>query len=133
MNERETKRFLRLVENRLGWAPENLHARRATEAKVASKSEENPLYSYRNLALAVELLAREKQSRSPLGVFTHVGRALESAREQEPDIEAKIREAISIESHRGDPDGWVVRFARATGWWRTEAYKEWRNEQAKPR
>ena len=134
LRDANAKGFCRMVENRLGWAPENQFARKATVDKVAAKVESNPeLYTWQNLALAVELLAREKVARSPLGVFAHVERALKVAKEKDDDLETQIQEAIRIESHRGDPDGWIIRFARSTGWWRAEAYKEWRNEQAKPR
>lgn len=132
--ERNARSYIRLVENRLGWAPFNRFSPRSVVISVLKKQDTNPeLYTWDNLRVAVELLAREHESRSPLGVFHHVERALKLAREDDSDLEKNIQRALQTERHRGDPDGWVVRFARTTGWYRTEAYKEWQREQAKPR
>lgn len=121
--------FVRLVETRLGWVPPHTGFNRyvAEAAKVKRKVATNPdLYTWRNLQLAVELLAREKQPRSPLGVFAHVPRAEEKAVESEDDLELAIREATAYEQGRGDPHGWVTRFARATGTYRAQALTEWK-------
>lgn len=121
--------YCKLVENRLGWVPPTgapFRQYRAEAAKVKRKIATNPdLYTWENLRLAVELLAREKQSRTPLGVMAHVDRALDLALDREHDVEQLIREAISYESHRGDPAGWITRFARATGAYRAQALAEW--------
>lgn len=127
MIPRDTRRFMLMVQNRLGWVPTNDFALEATEKKVAARMAEQPVtYNLRNLTLAVELLAREKETRSPLGVFAHVPRALSLARETESDIETLIHEAVRTELALGDPDGWVVRFARAIGPYRADVYDEWR-------
>lgn len=123
--------FCQLVENKLGWAPPgHLPAFRRYQieaAKVKRKIATNPgLFTWRNLELAVELLWRERQPRTPIGVFAHVERAVEKAVVSEEAVELQIREALKIEEHRGDPDGWVTRFARATGAFRREAFEEWR-------
>lgn len=122
--------FCKVVENRLGWAPPagpGWKQYSPEAAKVKRKVATNPsLYSWDNLLLAVELLVREKKSRSPLGVFAHVERALDLALDKDDDIEVLIREAVAYEQHRGDPDGWVTRFARATGGYRALALAEWR-------
>lgn len=125
--------YCRIVENRLGWVPPSgpEWKRYIAEAgKVTRKIRTNPeLYTWKNLLLAVELLVREKEPRTPVGVFAHVERAVGMAREDDSDIETKIREALKFETRRGDPHGWVVRFARAHGAWRTEAYREWEYER----
>lgn len=120
--------FCKVVENRLGWRPPDLGwrsyipAARVVRRKIAS----NPrLYTWENLLLAVELLAREKQPRSPAGVFAHVERALERKREDDSDVEKRIQHAVGIEAGRGDPEGWGVRFARAMGPFRLELIEEW--------
>lgn len=123
--------FCELVEGRLGWeVPTRLPRWRAmtTEAgKVNKKIATNPtLYTWDNLCLAVELLAREKLSRSPVGVFSHVDRALDLALDSEHDVEDQIREAVTYETRRGDPHGWGTRFARASGHYRRLILAEWR-------
>lgn len=128
---RNASEFCKLVENRLGWAPPanvRPYQRYMREAnKVMTRVETNPaLYTWENLALAVELLARERTARTPVGVFAHVERALEMRRDPEDDIETRIREVVAYETERGDPDGWVVRFARAEGPYRAEALDEWK-------
>lgn len=122
--------FCQLVENTLGWAPPPgpaFRAYRAEAAKVKRKQATNPdLYTWDNLRLAVALLAREKKARTPWGVFAHVERALDLALDADDDLETQIREAIAYETRRGDPAGWVPRFARATGGYRDQALREWR-------
>lgn len=125
--------FCELVEMRLGWEiPHRANRPRwkqvVTEAaKVNRKQAENPsLYTWTNLQLAVELLRREKKSRSPVGVFAHVQRALDLALDDESDLEYEIRKVVTYEEQRGDPDGWAVRFARATGPYRRRLLDEWR-------
>ncbi len=129
MTIRTATQYIELVENRLGWeSPEGPQfLRYQPEArKVTLKMTTDPeLYTFRNLELAVELLAREKVTRSPVGVFAHVERALEAAREIEPDMELRIREVCDIEVKRGDPDGWVTRFARASGKYRGQALDDY--------
>lgn len=125
--------FCRLVEHRLGWVPPagpEWQRYRTMASRVAKKMDHDPeLYTLRNLELAVELLVREKLPRSPLGVFAHVPRAVEQAVEPEGDVEAAIRAACAVEQGRGDPDGWVTRFARAVGPYRKRALVEWRDAQ----
>lgn len=125
--------FCQLVESRLGWIPPDgpdWQRYRVMAARVAKKMDIDPeLYSLRNLELAVELLAREKLPRSPLGVFAHVPRAVEMAVDSDEDVESGIRAATAIEQGRGDPEGWVTRFARAMGPYRLQALNEWREAQ----
>lgn len=122
--------YCQLVESRLGWLPpEGLSYRRYQQEarKVTTKQQTNPaLFTFDNLRLAVELLAREKKTRTPIGVFAHVQRALDLAQDTETDLEIDIRAAMRVEAHRGDPDGWVDRFARAVGPYRAEALAAWR-------
>lgn len=123
--------FCQLVENRLGWSPPPggpAYRRYVVEAaKVKRKIASNPeLYTWAALELAVELLARERLPRTPIGVFSHVERALTMARLPETDLEEQIRSAMRYEGLRGDPGGWVTRFTRATGPYRAEVLDEWR-------
>ena len=122
--------FCKAVEARLGWAPPSgpdWKRYQSTASRVAARIATNPeLYTWRNLELAIELLAREKKPRTPLGVFAHVQRAADLAAEVEDDLEQQIREATAYEQHRGDPAGWVTRFARATGHYRAQALAEWK-------
>jgi hypothetical protein len=123
--------FCKRVESRLGWVPP-AHGPKysryyTTSNRVARKMSENPsLYTFHNLELAIELLAQERKPRTPLGVFAHVERALALAAEDEMDVEVMIREACTYEEQRGDPQGWVTRFSRASGDYRAEALQEWR-------
>ena len=123
-------KFCEEVERRLGWeAPPGLPWKRyqAEARKVARKIATDPeLYTPRNLELAIALLEREKKSRTPLGVLQHVHRAVNLAVDEEIDVEVEIRKVVAYETERGDPNGWVVRFARATGAYRAQALAEWR-------
>lgn len=125
--------FCKIVEARLGWSPPAgppFKRYQAEARKVTNKIATNPvLYTYENLLLAVELLVREKQPRTPIGVFGHVDRALDLALDKEVPVEEQIREATAIEARRGDPDGWVERFARAVGIYRPQTLQEWRDQQ----
>lgn len=123
--------YCKLVENKLGWAPprgvRGWELYRAEAAKVNRKIATNPsLYTWDNLLMAVALLVRERQSRTPIGVFSHVERALDLAMDKDDDIEEEIRKVIAYETERGDPNGWVTRLNRATGGWRRTALDEWR-------
>jgi hypothetical protein len=122
--------FCKLVENRLGWAPPAgapYRQYRVEAAKVKRKIATDPdLYTWDNLKLAVALLAREKQPRTPMGVFAHVDRALDLALDKDHDVEHEIRQVVAYESALGDPAGWVTRFARATGQYREMALNEWK-------
>lgn len=127
-------RFCELVEARLGWEVPSRRVRwrvlMSEGNKVAKKVATNPdLYTWDNLILAVELCARERKSRTPLGVFAHVERALDLALDDEIDVEQEIREVVAYETSRGDPGGWVVRFARATGHYRRLALDEWKQAE----
>lgn len=123
--------FCKLVETSLGWeAPDApLWKRYLVEAgKVNKKVATNPaLYTWDNLILAVELLRRERKARSPLGVFSHVERALDLALDAEHDVEEQIRRVVTLEVSLGDPSGWAGRFSRATGHYRRLALDEWRS------
>lgn len=123
-------KFCQLVEARLGWAPPQGPAfkrYRPEASKVLKRQATDPiLYSFDNLALAVEFLARERRTRSPLGVFAYVQPALEVAKIPETDLESEISAAMSREAHRGDPDNWVERLARAVGPYRREVLIEWK-------
>jgi len=124
--------FCELVERRLGWeVPVRNGARWKGLVVEAHKVNQRrymdiDLYTWENLQLAVELLAREKKSRSPMGVFSHVQRALDLALDVEPDIEEEIRVVMRYETQRGDPEGWVTRFARADGHHRKVLLDAWR-------
>lgn len=123
--------FCRLVEARLGWeAPtgkRSYQAYTAEAGKVKRRIATQPsLYTWENLLLAVELCARKKMPRTPIGVFAHVEQALELARESDSDIEQQIREAIAYEVKRGDPAGWATRFSRTANHYRKLALIEWR-------
>lgn len=123
--------FCELVEAQLGWrVPSNRGPRwkalSIEASKVTRQMASNPkLYTWGNLQLAVALLHREKQSRTPVGVFAHVDRALDLAMDKEDGVEAEIREVMRYETMRGDPQGWVVRFARAEGAYRPILLREW--------
>lgn len=123
--------FCQLVESSLGWEAPNLpawHRYRVEAAKVNKKIATNPaLYTWDNLVLAVELLRRERKSRSPLGVFSHVQRALDLALDEEHDVEEEIRRVVALEVSLGDPSGWAGRFSRTTGHYRRLALDEWRS------
>lgn len=125
--------FCKLVENQLGWEPpqgvRGWELYRAEAAKVNRKIGTNPtLYTWENLRLAVALLRRERQSRTPIGVFAHVDRALDLALDHsEADIEEEIRKVIAYEADRGDPNGWVGRLTRATGKYRRVALEDWKH------
>lgn len=125
--------FCVLVENRLGWRPPQGPQWRRYQAQarqVASLIALNPeLYTERNLRLAVELLAREKKQRSPVWVLSHVERALDLALDPEHEVEHEIFKAVSHEVMAGDPDGWVVRFSRASGGFRKQLLDEWRSSR----
>lgn len=122
--------FCKLVESRLGWLPpagQGWKRYSAMAGRVNRKIATNPaLYTMENLQLAVELLAKERLPRNPLGVFAHVPRAVAMSIEDEADVEQGIRVATAIEQGKGDPDGWVTRFARAVGPYRLQALNEWR-------
>lgn len=123
--------FCQHVENTLGWMPPaNVAPYRkyiAEARKVQRAIDTNPtLHTWRNLLLAVELLRREGKSRTPVGVFAHVQRALDLAREELPDVEREIHEAVAYELSREDPQGWAERFARASGIYRRELLEEWK-------
>lgn len=120
--------FVKLVENRLGWVnprpgPDWRRYQHIATRVAARRAQTGATLA--DLELAVALLAREKIARSPLGVFAHVERARELAREAEHDIDAAITEAMRQEELRGDPDDWATRFARAHGSYRQELYDRW--------
>lgn len=127
--------FCKHVEARLGWLPEDRYAPawqryRGEASKVLRKIATNPeLYTWRNLGLAVEYLAREKKTRSPVGVFSYVGVALEAAANPDPAVEEELRAALRLEMAKGDPKGWVERLNRAVGPFRMELLNQWRQEQ----
>lgn len=123
--------FCQLVENRLGWEPPqglpSWNRYRVAAAQVNTKVASNPsLFTWENLSLAVELLVREKQSRSPVGVFAHVDRALDLALDPEEDLDEEIRKVVAYETLLGDPAGWASRLTRAQGTFRREALTEWK-------
>lgn len=126
--------FCQLVETRLGWeAPAGGERRRyMTEAgKVNKAIAKNPhVYTWDNLRLAVELLRREKKSRTPFAVLAHVERARDLALDQDTDVEADIRGAMAIETEKGDLEGWAVRFARTEGAYRRIVLDEWKAQHS---
>lgn len=122
--------FVVMVENYLGWRPKGEGPTWKLERKAAAQVKRmiatNPeLFTWDNLRIAIALLRREKRAATPLGVFFHVERALEVVADEESDLEMDIRDAMTIEAGRGDPDGWVERFSRAVGIYRGEALAEW--------
>lgn len=129
MNANTPTAFVKHVEASLGWEPPTgpEWKRYQGEArKVATKRATNPgLYSFENLRLAVQLLRRERKERTPVGVFSHVERALDLRLDVETDIEQDIRSAIRLEARRGNPDGWCERLTRAQGYYRKAALEEW--------
>jgi hypothetical protein len=95
--------------------------------KVEENIADNPdLFTWDNLQAAVELLASERKPSRPSGVFVHVPRALNRVRDEEMDLDIDIRQAMTIEAAKGDPDGWVERLSRAVGVYRAEALHEWK-------
>lgn len=129
--------FCQLVESRLGWIPAGGATNdkpwiryRADASKVVRKQQEDPeLYTWENLRAAVALLAHEKKTRTPVGVFAWVPRALELKAEPESVVETQIREAIAIEAAKGDPDLWAVSLNRAVGPYRRQLLHEWKAQQ----
>lgn len=123
--------FCQLVETELGWDnPQWFKGKRAymvEAAKVKRMIAARPdLYTWGNLKLAVQLLKREQQTRTPVGVFAHVVRALEAAAAPEVSIEVDVQRAIAVEQLRGDPDGWIGRFMRAAPAFQAQLLMEWR-------
>lgn len=121
--------FAKLVENKLGWinprpGPE-FKRYQSIAKRVVDKMTEDRV-SFDDLELAVELLWRERKPRSPMGVFAHVERARAKSVDIETDVEVEIRHAMAVEEQAGDPEGWVIRFSRATGPYRREALNEWK-------
>lgn len=127
---RTATEYCRLVEARLGWMPPagpEFRRYQAMAKRVNNRMLDEPgLFTFANLALAVELLAREKTARNPLGVFAHVERAVAMAAVPELDVETQIREAAAYETERGDPAGWVTRLTRAVGSYRQTVLNEWK-------
>lgn len=123
--------FCTYVEAELGWDNPNAfkgYQSYMTEAaKVKRKIATRPdLYTWKNLQLAVQLLKREHQTRTPVGVFAHVERAQESATADDIPVEVDVQRAIAAEQLRGDPDGWIGRFMRAAPAFQTQLLMEWR-------
>lgn len=130
---RTTTEFCKLVENKLGWVNPRTGPEwkryQGVAGRVAQRMFDERV-TLADLELAVELLWRERKPRSPIGVFAHVERARIKAVVSESDVEHDIRHAMAQEELRGDPDGWVVRFSRATGPYRREALDEWKKRWA---
>lgn len=126
------------VENTLGWLPTGkgtVWSQRALEAaKIKRKMGENPtLYSYGNIALAVEYLRRKRQPvASPVAALFYVEAALEHhhAAPVRP-LGAQIDEAIRDELARPDAvsSSWVSRLTRVVGTARQQMYDEWLAER----
>lgn len=130
---RNATQFCELVEQELGWENPNALAVQswkvygAEAAKVKREIAKNAdLFTWRNLMLAVELLKNERECRTPVGVFSHVERAVEMATAPVTDLESDVQNAIAFERHRGDPDGWVGRFVRSAIGYQPQLLREWR-------
>lgn len=128
--------FVELVENRLGWDPASKYPKlpywkavRAEAGQVNKKVASDPdLYTYEHLALAVELLVRERKQSTPLGVFAHVERALSKAPvvEEVRPLEDQIADAVDEAVELGEFD-WADRLVRASGQHRAKVLEEWAN------
>lgn len=137
MTVRTATQFVELVSNRLGWLPpgkaEPWREVAIEASKVKRKIATNPvLYTWDNLELAVELLARERVTpKSPAAVCWHVERALRLAEVDvsRATIDAEVEEAIRLEVEAGDPDQWAIRLARSFGMGRVEVLNQWRSER----
>lgn len=139
--ERKATAFIIFVENTLGWIPPvtektPLWKARAVEAgKLNKKIKTNPrLYTWENLALAVEYCRRKKQEvRSPTALCWTVERALREAYQpaDSTPVQAQVDAAIAWEqtNQLDDADTWIGRLTRAGGDGRKDVLNEWRQER----
>lgn len=134
--------FIKHCEDVLGWLPNpnprvpRTQARRQCATRLVAAMKEDPeRYTWHNLLLAVELVRREKTViRSPLYLLHRVDDALKLANAPvaEVPLEEAIRAALMRESVTPDDERsryWTVRFTRATGRYRREAYDAWLAER----
>ena len=138
MTVKNATEFVLLVENTLGWVPdESLElwkARAIMAGRLKKAMAKKPsLYTWENLELAVELLRRQRQPvKSPIFVLYKVEEALKAAVvEQQRPLGDLIDEAIATE--RSQPSltsqDWIDQLTRAVGKYRQDAYDEWRAER----
>lgn len=131
--------FIVFVENQLGWTPETsekkpLWKARAIEvAKLKKKMATDPnLYTWDNLALAVEYLRHKRQPvTSPVAVCWFVKDALKDAVERPTltDLGEAVQAAIDWEKRHQIPGfaEWIITLTRAHGSARGAVLDEWRS------
>lgn len=124
--------FCQLVENTLGWEPDETlppwKVMSAEVGKLKRKMATKPkLYTWENLTLAAELLRRERKTvTSPAAVCWHVERAIRAANQTvTSDIVGHIHAAVTEAFLAGEPE-WVERLARAIGDGRYEVLEQWK-------
>lgn len=117
--------FVIYVENTLGWdavlsQKVPLFKARNVEAGILTKKmATNPrLYTWDNLALAVEYLRRQRKPvKSPTAVLWHVETAIKAANQpaKVTTVQAEIDEALAWEYNHALPDHveWIGRLVRA--------------------
>lgn len=121
-------RFLKDLENTLGWLPRN---RKMSAAKLLREMEaDRRLYTWDNLTLAMEYLRRQRRTvKSPTAILLYVKPALELANAPvaSTDLQTQIEQALTYEhEHHGtDWERWVGRLVRARGEARAEVWAEW--------
>lgn len=140
---KNSKEFVELVENTLGWAPPPdkitdktplWKHRMIMAGRVKKKIAEDPrLYTWHNLELTVEYCRRKKIAiQSPLGVFWKVKAAVDTANVTDTgQLEAQINEAIEWELEHQQPEHseWVGRLVRADGSARADVLALWQRER----
>jgi hypothetical protein len=128
MTVKNSKEFVQLVSNRLGWLPEEPYSSKmGIEAKkVTNKMGLDPdLYTFSNLELAVEYCWDKRIPESPLGVFKYIKPALRGA------VEA-TGETARIGDVDEWPEAWRTRYIRALPHVRNEVvveYWKWKQEK----
>lgn len=128
--------YVEYVENRLGWAPVDTEEMPRWKSlmvwagKVNKKVAQSPqLYSWDNLVLTVDWLAKKKVSvRTPAGVFFFVDEAIKRAAAAEAidDVSGEIFTALTEAMVAGEAD-WVDKLARARGKARPAVLQQWRD------
>ena len=123
MTVKNSKEFVQLVSNRLGWLPEEPYSTKmGIEAKkVTNKMTLDPvLYTLSNLELAVEYCWEKRIPETPLGVFKYIKPALKAAVETTGET-ARIGDVDEW------PEAWKTRYVRALPEKRNEVVVEYWN------